>query len=53
VTVGSREVLLRLVPDAVVEELEAWPNRLHERETGHEFGQKAIAFIERHSQGAE
>jgi hypothetical protein len=53
VTVGTREVFLRLAPGAVIEELEAWPNRLHETETGHEFAQKAIAFIERHRRRAE
>jgi pimeloyl-ACP methyl ester carboxylesterase len=48
VNVGTREVVLRLVPNAEVGELESWPHRVHERETGHEFAQKAIAFIERH-----
>ena len=45
----QRDAFLSLVPHAEVDELELWPGHLHEKESGRDLSQKAIAFIQRHA----
>jgi hypothetical protein len=40
-----RDIFLRLVPGARVEELEVWPSRLQEKATGLDLTRKALPFI--------
>ena len=44
----QRETFLRIVPNAEVQELDIWPERLHEKETGRDLSKRVLAFIQRH-----
>jgi hypothetical protein len=41
------EIIRQLVPNAEIDSLEVWGNRIHVREGGHELGGKVVAFAER------
>ncbi|HET9200782.1 MAG TPA: hypothetical protein VFO84_07395 [Dehalococcoidia bacterium] len=45
----QRDAFLKFVPHSEVAELQIWPGQLHEKASGRDLSQKAIAFIQRHS----
>jgi hypothetical protein len=42
----QREAFLKIVPGAEVQELDVWPGRMHEKASGRDLSQKALAFIQ-------
>ena len=41
------EIMRQLVPQAEIDSLEKWGNRIHVEEGGRELGGKVVAFVER------